>query len=157
MTMISFELQSKLDESADTLSKALLTMGGVNNELGPYIRMSAPARWSSMSLADWPTNEVLFTSWITLFGVLPIDLHRFKFEETNEQGFKETSSSLMNRAWHHSRLITELDEGCLVTDTVQYQSKLGPVGRLFLPVYKAIFKHRHRRLISRYGQLCAVK
>src|SRR5690554_7620371 len=83
-------------------------MKGVNRELSPIIRMTAPSEWSSKPIFEWPTGKVLFSSSILLFGILPIDRHTFFFQSIDRQrGFAEASSSLTNKLWHHRREIED--------------------------------------------------
>lgn len=149
--MIHFHCKSRLAVSVNVLSEQVLTMNGVNHELSPWINMSAPDDWQAKAISNWPENTALFHSWIRLFGVIPIDCHTFRFSEVSDRGFNEASSSWMNKHWQHTRTLLPLDSnGVLVSDRVAYQSRLGPLGWLFLPVYKALFKHRHRRLRLMY-------
>ncbi|WP_290537229.1 hypothetical protein [Alcanivorax sp.] len=63
---MKFEVSSNLKISPEDVSE-LLTMRGVNRELSPIIRMTAPADWSSKPIFEWPTGKELFSSWILLF------------------------------------------------------------------------------------------
>lgn len=76
---MKFEVSSNLEISSDEVSE-LLTMRGVNKELGPLIRMTAPSEWSDRPIYEWPVGRVLFSSWILLFGIIPIDRHKFFFQ-----------------------------------------------------------------------------
>ncbi len=101
---------------------------------------------------QWPAGTRLFNSWILFLGFLPIDLHFFFLRSiTPGVGFEESSSSIMNERWDHTRWVTPNADGCLVTDRVQYQSRLPFVGAVLLPVYRAIFESRHRYLRRTYG------
>ena len=51
---------------------ATLTLTGVNAELSPLVRMTAPAAFAQRPLQEWPERDHLFTSWILLLGVLPV-------------------------------------------------------------------------------------
>lgn len=75
---MKFEISSNLKISPEDVA-GLLTMKGVNRELSPLIRMTAPSEWSSKPIFEWPSGRVLFSSWILLFGILPIDRHTFFF------------------------------------------------------------------------------
>jgi hypothetical protein len=130
----------------------MLTMHGVNKELSPLIRMTAPPEWSDKAIFEWPTGEVLFSSWILLFGIFPIDRHKFFFQSINRhRGFAEASSSLTNKLWHHRREIGRNGASFRVTDTVEFQCRLPLLAYILAPVYRIIFKHRHRVLRSYYG------
>lgn len=82
-----FEISSNLEISPEVVSE-LFTMKGVNRELSPLIRMTAPSEWSNKAIFEWPTGEVLFSSWILLFGILPIDRHESSFKVTDTVEFR---------------------------------------------------------------------
>lgn len=141
-----------MPKGARELAAELLTMDGVNFELGPWLKMTAPPEWQARSFPEWPENQVLFSSKILLLGFIPFDSHWFKFESVGPRGFSEQSSNIMNRVWAHQRSITTTESGTLVRDEVRYQSKISFVGALFLPIYKLVFANRHRRLKSKYAK-----
>lgn len=131
-----------------------LTMAGVNAELRPLVRMTAPEAWAARAIVDWPARRRLFSSWVLLLGVLPIDRHRFYFEAIHPgRGFVERSSSATNTEWRHTRTVVETAGGCRVEDTVTYRCRVAVLGRLLSPVYKLVFRHRHRRLRALYGEV----
>ncbi|MEO0367937.1 MAG: hypothetical protein AAF197_04020 [Pseudomonadota bacterium] len=148
--MLGFEIESLVSKDAKSLYADLLTMNGVNYELIPLVRMTAPSRWAEKPIQLWPIDEALFTSVILLFGIIPVDLHRFKLLGVNGSGFEECSCSLVNEEWRHSRTIKEVEGGSLVKDQVTFIPKIRFVGKIMKPIYEAIFKHRHKRLVSRY-------
>lgn len=148
---MKFEVSSNLKISPDDVD-GLLTMKGVNRELSPLIRMTAPSEWSNKPIFEWPTGEVLFSSWILLFGILPVDRHTFFFQSIDRQrGFAEASSSLTNNLWHHRRQINRNGASCWLMDTVEFQCRLPVTAYVMSPLYRFIFRHRHRVLRSLYG------
>ncbi|WP_226597235.1 hypothetical protein [Marinobacter nauticus] len=148
---MKFEVSSNLEISPED-ADGLLTMQGVNRELSPFIRMTAPSEWSSKSIFEWPTGKVLFSSWILLFGILPIDRHTFFFQAIDRQrGFSEASSSLTNKIWHHRRDLHRNGTSCRVIDTVEFQCRLPLLAYVLGPVYRFIFEHRHKVLRSCYN------
>jgi hypothetical protein len=52
--MIEINMESRLKEDANVLSDEVLSIGGVNYELGPALKMGAPEIWQHTSIADWP-------------------------------------------------------------------------------------------------------
>ena len=151
--MPNFEMESILKSDIERLSKELFTMKGVNEELYPIVTMSAPTIWKSKPITDWPKNTKLFKSRINFLGYIPIDLHDFEFSDISKDGFKENSSSLMNKQWKHERSIVQSGDDVIVRDRVDYESKVGLVGLLLKPVYKSIFRHRHSKLKAKYGTI----
>ena len=107
----------------------------------------AAASWKDKPITAWPAGETLFTSWILLLGLIPVDRHHFRLREVHPgRGFDEDSTSSMNRFWRHQREVHAHGETCRVSDRVEFQSRLGPLGILLLPVYRAVFAWRHYRL-----------
>jgi hypothetical protein len=150
MTRHTFTISSDLQVSVKDFLPTL-TLRGVNAELFPLVKMTAPETWSSRSILEWPVQQPLFKSWILLLGILPIDRHSFYFDSiAPTEGFKERSSSTSNTVWCHARRITAIASGCRVTDTVEYQNRLPLLGSLFKPMYRLVFWCRHRNLRSRY-------
>ena len=122
------------------------SMAGVNAELRPLVRMTAPRRARGMTIADMPVGERAFTSLILAGGVLPVDLHFLRLDAVGDGEFRERSSSLMWREWRHHRTVAPAPEGCVVEDRVSFTPRLPGAGRLALPVVRRVFAHRHRRL-----------
>jgi len=149
--MPKFEIATHLSVEPVKLYRELLTINGVNRELAPYINMSAPKQWRAKQISEWPVGAFFFNSRVTLFGLIPIDSHRFKFSEVSESGFSESSKTLMNKEWNHTRSIVAAGSGSKVKDLIEYKSKLSIVGIILMPVFKAIFKHRHKKLKAKYG------
>lgn len=151
VTTFRFSRASDLGVAVDVML-ATLTLNGVNAELSPLVRMTAPAAFAQRPLQEWPERQHLFNSWILLFGLLPVDRHAFYLHAVMPgKGFVETSSSTLNALWQHERTIIPLAAGCRVTDIVEYRCRLPLLGYLLKPLYKLVFWRRHRYLRSRYG------
>ena len=126
-------------------------MKGVNYELGPLIKMTAPGQWRNRPISEWPEKKRLFNSVILLFGVWPLDLHKIYFHRIQSNGFQERSSSLSYKQWVHERTILQEGEGCRVKDRVEFHMRLPFMGPVMRPVYLFIFQRRHRRLKRKFG------
>lgn len=127
-------------------------MAAVNAELWPLVRMTVPVAWRARPLAQWVTGRVLFRSVVLLFGWLPVDVHSLKLEHIDPAtGFVEGSHSWMNRLWQHERRVLPTPCGCTVTDAVSVHSRIPGVATLLLPIYRGVFRHRHRRLRALYS------
>ena len=155
MGPISFEFESVLPAPRAELWAVLATMPGVNSELWPLARMSAPRHFRETPIHQWPTGEFLFHSTIFFALIFPADRHHFRMQTVSDCGFQEDSTSLMNRSWRHSRqletLTTENGEATRVIDRVSYESRAGNLlGRLMLPTYRLVFWNRHRRLRKKW-------
>jgi hypothetical protein len=148
---VKFAVSSDLELGPEDVS-GLLTMKGVNRELGPFVRMTAPPEWSDRAIFEWPTGQVLFSSWILLFGIVPVDRHAFCLQNVDRRrGFAEASSSWINRVWRHHRTFDNDGAFYRVTDTVEFQCRLPLLTCVLAPVYRFVFEHRHRVLRSYFG------
>lgn len=128
-------------------------MSAVNAELRPLVRMTSPAHWVRCPLHQWTPGDVLFRSVVLLFGVLPVDVHSLRLESIDPRGhgFLERSHSWWNRQWQHERTTTATEAGCLVKDSVTVEGRVPLATALLMPVYRWVFRHRHRRLQALYG------
>ena len=128
-------------------------MRGVNAELAPWLRMTAPPEAANLRIEDAPVGQPLFTSWVLLAGVLPVDRHAFKFAEVERgRGFVEQSTSWTERRWEHRRHVELCGEhGCTVTDRLTFTPRVSVSGPLLSRVVGAVFAHRHRVLRERFG------
>lgn len=129
-----------------------MSMSAVNAELMPLVCMTAPAAFKQAELGQWATGRVLFHSVVLLFCCLPVDVHALRLERVEVgYGFLERSSSWSNRLWQHERTTMPSAAGCVLTDTVTVEGRVPFVTRLLMPVYRLVFRHRHRRLKRLYG------
>jgi hypothetical protein len=116
------------------------------------IRMTAPPERLGKAIYELPYGKVLFSSWILLFGIRPIDRHTFFIKSIGHQlGFAEASIFFTSKRWQHQRDINRNGASCLVTDIVEFQCRLPVLAYDLAPAYRFIFKHRHQALGSYYG------
>lgn len=155
--MQAFTISTELSVTPEAFWEQM-SMAAVNAELMPLVRMTAPAQWQRCPLAQWTAGRVLFRSVILLFGFLPVDVHSLRLERLfPEGGFLERSHSWTNRLWQHERTTARTANGCVVTDRLTVQGRLPFASALLLPVYRLVFRHRHRRLKALYGAAPHVK
>ena len=147
---LGFSLSTDLPvEAAEFLGT--FNLQRVNAELGPIVKMTAPSAWAGRPILEWTAERQLFSSWILLFGLLPVDRHHFRLQEILPgEGFLEDSSSFTNRHWRHERRVTSIDGGCRVTDRLEFECRVPLLGVLLGPIYHAVFRWRHRRLVALY-------
>jgi ligand-binding SRPBCC domain-containing protein len=153
------EVTSHLAAPAARVWADVSTMAGVNQELMPLVRMTSPATARSLRDVAAAPGSVAFHSWLLLGGVLPIDRHALSFESFDDgRGFVEESTSWLQRRWRHERTVVELSEGsCTVTDRVLVEPRVAVTCRLVGAVVSRVFRHRHRRLVERFGTPCPVE
>lgn len=152
---IELTLTSDLAAPAPEVWAHASSMAGVNDELRPWVRMTHPADATDLASVDVPLGEVIIHSWLLAFGVVPFDRHALGLDEVHDDGaaggaFVEESTSWLQRRWRHERTVVARGSGCVVTDRLVVQPR-APVGRLVRPVIAALFRHRHRRLVQRFG------
>lgn len=124
-------------------------MEQVNNELFPFARMTYPVNKNHFCNLIEASNEKLFTSWILLFGILPIDIHFLKLEKIEEgKAFYENSTSIINKYWKHTRLLIAENENTILIDEVYFSPRIPILGIILFPIYKKIFSNRHRQLLQ---------
>jgi len=146
--VISSELAAPVSE----VWSHIASLEGVNHELGPWFRMTAPAG-TELSPATVPLGQPWFRSWLLLLGVLPVDYDALCIERIEaERGFLERSSMLSARVWEHERTLEPLPAGgTRVRDRVEFVPRIRLTARLHRAVVRALFAHRHRRLRARFG------
>lgn len=125
---------------------------GINDELRPLLRMTAPRSLREGGLAQVEVGRRICRSWVLLLGVLPVDYDDITLVRLDPPaGFLERSTMLSQRVWEHERTLEEVSEGCVLTDRVSYAPRLPVPDALLRPQYEAVFRHRHRRLRRRFG------
>jgi hypothetical protein len=154
--LFSFELASDLSADAGALLAHATAMSGVNAELGPLLRMTAPRAYRNMTLFDAPVGQPLFRSWVLFAGVLPIDFDHLSFESIDrDSGFVESSTMLSMRSWRHERRVTargpDGKSGSRLIDRITFEPRIPGTGKILASVAKAVFSHRHARLRAMFA------
>jgi ligand-binding SRPBCC domain-containing protein len=125
---------------------------GVNDELRPLFRMTAPRSLRAGGLAQVQIGRRICRSWVLLFGVLPVDYDDITLVRLEApSAFLERSPMLSQHVWEHERTLEEVPEGCVLTDRITYAPRLPAPDALLRSTYAAVFRHRHRRLRRRFG------
>ena len=150
---MAFTLQftSQLAASLDDVWASVRTLEGVNFELAPWVRMTAPAAVRGFTVDDAPLGACAFRSVLLAGGFFPFDVHSLTLVERGEHRFLERSPTLLQRTWEHERTVVATPGGgCSVTDRLRVEPRI-PVDALVRPLVAAIFRRRHRRLRARFG------
>jgi ligand-binding SRPBCC domain-containing protein len=144
------EVSSRLEASPEEVWSWVVTADGVNDELRPWMRMTVPG--GSFDLNDVELGRPIGRSWVLLFGLIPVDFDEINLEEIDEnRGFVERSRMLSQRFWEHRRTVRPVDDGSVITDAISWEPRLPLPGAAMRPMFRAIFRHRHRRLRKRFG------
>jgi hypothetical protein len=144
---------SRLQASPSEVWAHATTMDGVNWELSPFVEMTVPRAVRGMTIDDAPVGEVAFRSVLLAFGFLPFDVHSMQLDEVSPpDGFVEESTSWLQRRWRHERTLTATSAGgCEIVDSVTVEPRLPGAALLTVPIVRALFGRRHRRLRRRFG------
>jgi len=131
-TSISFAISSDLQADKATVLGHATAMRGVNRELGPLLRMTAPRAYREMTLFDAPVGQPLFRSFILLAWFIPIDFDHLSFESIDrDSGFVESSTMLSMTSWRHERRVTTRDDGgSRLVDRIAFTPRLPGTGGL---------------------------
>ena len=153
MSAIVVERTTGLTADPDTVWRSVTSMDGINAELRPLLRMSAPIR----DLSDLPEDalgRVLCTAIVWAFVVIPYDRMKLRIVELDldRRRFVERSDMLWIRAWQHERWIdARPDGGCTITDRLTATPRVGLLRPVVRWCIERLFRHRHRRLAGRFG------
>jgi ligand-binding SRPBCC domain-containing protein len=145
-------VSSRLDAPPAAVWDRIITPEGINDEMRPYLRMTLPPGIEQLNPESVEIGEPIGRSWILLFGLLPFDYDDVCLARLEPgRGFLERSKMLSQQSWEHERTLEPDGDGCLVTDRVRWQPRLGLPGRPLRPVVGWFFRHRHARLRLRFG------
>jgi ligand-binding SRPBCC domain-containing protein len=146
--------ESFVSAAPDEVWAHATSMTSINREMGPWLRMSYPpeARDLNLDSAEVRVGEPLFISWVSLFGVVPLERMKVTIVERGPgRRFVEQSQVAVLRYWRHERTIAPLESGSVVKDTVTFAPPfafLAPVTGWLVGLF---FAHRHRRLRAMFG------
>jgi ligand-binding SRPBCC domain-containing protein len=142
------EQESILAAAPEAVWARVSTFEGINDELRPLMRMTAPARVRALDPAEVVLGERIFRSWILLFGLIPIDYDDLSLIALEPgRGFHERSTMLSMRAWEHERWLESDGDGrCRLRDRLSFEPRAGFAGPVLERFIVLTFRHRHRRL-----------
>lgn len=148
-----FKKVSEVDCPVDRVWERVTTQEGINDEMGPYLKMTMPRRFRGRSIADVTPGTRIGKSFLLLFGFLPFGFDDITIARIDPgRMFREESVMTGMRTWIHHRTLEPLGDKTIVTDevTLAPQAPMGLIpgwGSLMSRVLAAFFNHRHRRLI----------
>jgi ligand-binding SRPBCC domain-containing protein len=147
----SIQVSSRLEADPGEVWAWIATAQGVNDELRPWMRMTVPGG-GDLDLDSIELGKPIGRSWVLFLGLIPIDYDEINVVELDRgRSFLERSKMLSQRAWEHARTIEPAAGGSVITDSIAWEPRLPlPAGAL-RPLFRAIFRHRHRRLRKRFG------
>jgi ligand-binding SRPBCC domain-containing protein len=139
----------------DRVWERVTTQEGINDEMGPYLKMTMPRQFRGKSIADVAPGTRIGKSLLLLFGVLPFGFDDITIAKIDPgRMFREESAMTGMRIWVHHRTLEPVGNRTIVTDeiTLAPRAPMGLVpgwGKLVSTVLSAFFTHRHRRLSRR--------
>jgi ligand-binding SRPBCC domain-containing protein len=146
------EISSRLDADADAVWDRVTTPQGINDEMRPIMRMTVPPGVERLDPESVELGRPIGRSWVLLFGLVPFDYDDITVIGLDPgRRFLERSSMLSQRVWEHERTLEREGAGCLITDRVRWEPRLGLPGGPLRPLIGFFFHHRHRRLRLRFG------
>lgn len=149
---------TRLEAPAERVWERAVTLAGVNDELAPILRMTAPRRLRGATIADLEPGVPAGRSWIMLAGILPVDYDDLCLAEIEPpRRFLERSRTSSMRSWQHERVVEPLSSSTsALTDNLKFELR-APLDRvpgsagLAERIVAGLFRHRHRRLVRLHG------
>jgi ligand-binding SRPBCC domain-containing protein len=142
-----FEVSSLVAAPPEKVWERVITPQGINYELRPWMRMTRPRGFTRLDPESVELGVPIGRSWVLLFGVLPFEYDDVTLIELEPgRRFLERSPMLSQRSWQHERIVEPAEGGSRVTDRIRMEPKLGLLATPMRPVFRAVFRHRHRRL-----------
>lgn len=147
-----FRKVSEIDCPVDLVWDRVTTQEGINDEMGPYLKMTMPRQFRGQSIADVTPGTRIGKSFLLLFGIVPFGFDDITIAKIDAgRMFREESIMTGMRIWVHHRTLEPLGDKTIVTDeiTLAPQAPMGLIpgwGKVMSRVLSAFFSHRHRRL-----------
>jgi ligand-binding SRPBCC domain-containing protein len=143
---------SRLDAPPDAVWRRVTTFEGINDELRPWMTMTAPAPVRERGLEAVVVGQRLCRSWVLLGGIVPFDYDDITLVRLDPgAGFLERSPMLSQSFWEHERTLRSDSGGTLLCDRIRFHPRLPLPARFVRPLIAAVFRHRHRRLRAHFG------
>jgi ligand-binding SRPBCC domain-containing protein len=142
-----FEVSSLVPGPPDQVWERVITPEGINHELRPWMQMTLPRGFQGLEPQSVELGKPIGRSWVLLFGVLPFEYDDVTLIELEPgRRFLERSPMLSQRSWQHERIVEPAEGGSRITDRIRMEPRLGLPGAPLRPLFRAVFRHRHRRL-----------
>lgn len=158
MSLSEVAVSTELAILPEPLWESVCRLDGVNRELAPWLRMTAPRGLEGATLADLEPGEPAGRCRLLLFGLVPVDYDDLTIAEVDPpHRFLERSRMLTIDPWEHERTIEPSGPAASVlTDRLRFRLRrplraVPGTDRLAVAVVGALFRHRHRRLAKLYG------
>jgi ligand-binding SRPBCC domain-containing protein len=142
-----FEVSSLIPAPTQEVWERIITSEGINHELRPWMRMTVPSGIERLEPESVELGKRIGRSWVLLLGVLPFEYDDITLVELEPgRRFLERSPMLSQRSWQHERIVEPAEGGSRIIDRVRMEPRLGMPAAPLRPVFRAVFRHRHKRL-----------
>ncbi|HEX4490302.1 MAG TPA: hypothetical protein VH914_03765 [Acidimicrobiia bacterium] len=129
---------------------AMSSVGGVNRELSPFVRMTDSTHGAHFDTEPWRVGTPV--GWQLLLGFIPIDRHRIDLVALPDGGgFRESSSTWWYRVWRHERTLLDHPDGCVVHDDIEMESRFGMPDAILQWAVSWMFERRYEHLRRQFG------
>lgn len=145
-----FTVRSRLRADADRVWAHAASAAGINDELGPWLRMRLPGGELPDGLRP-PAR--IGPCRILLFGLLPVECDDLELTRLEPGVFDERSTMLTQRRWLHRRRVRALPGGCEVVDRIGFAPRAPCLLTLHYGIFRLVFAWRHARLRRRFSRL----
>lgn len=150
MTPVELSFTSEVAASPAQAWQQVTSFEGISQELLPLLRMTIPQGAERISDADVTLGKPLFSSWLLLFGVVPVGRIRITLIELDPgAGFVEQSPMTGMRLWRHERRIIPAGSGCVIQDRLAFEPLLARGMTAWF--VRTLFGHRHAVLRRKLG------
>ncbi|WP_044872013.1 hypothetical protein [Pseudomonas sp. LFM046] len=145
---ITLEFESTLPVSPERAWAWITHVDYLREEMRPWLWMSIPRDIRSLEDFSFAPGRPLFTSWLWLFGCLPLGTSRLTLQAlTPGIGFIEESPMTGMRLWRHERNLHAVSGGTRIVDRLTVEPLFGNRAvKVFLLLF---FSGRHRTLRRR--------
>jgi ligand-binding SRPBCC domain-containing protein len=153
--MATFARTSALASPRDVVWKHSTNLVSVNREMAPWLRMTFPPEVATATLDDprLRLGEPIFASWVLFLGVVPVERMQVTLVELDPgRRFVEQSRTASRTLWRHERSIEDLGDDCELTDRLTIEMPIARLTPVFAPLLERFFRHRHRQLVSTFGE-----
>jgi ligand-binding SRPBCC domain-containing protein len=143
------EITSVVAAPQDVVWDRIASVAGVNHELGPLVRMTAPPHVDRIAMDALPLERIWFRSKVLILGV-PVDYDDLTIVQLEPgRRFLERSQMRSMRMWQHERILEAAGDGATrVTDRLTFTTRALVPHALARAVVRLIFRHRHKRLAA---------
>ncbi len=150
---ISLRFESRLGASREQVWEWITSVDGIQAEMRPLLRMTAPEGLRSLNDIRIVSGEPMFRSRIFLLGFIPFGHSDMTLVELDPgRGFVEQSPMRSMEKWRHERRIEQAPDdlrAVVLVDQLTFRPRFAR--RLVEWFIRRVFEHRHKVLRAALG------